>query len=87
MKAMAFLRKKYRPARRQTGQEAWIGIHGSFATRQCSVIDLSESGAKIRVDDPAFVRPEFHLKFSRVDPGRRCRIVWRKGSLIGIAFA
>lgn len=63
-----------------------MAIDGSFAARRCSVIDLSEAGAKIKIEDPAFVRPVFQLKFSRTDQGRRCKVAWQKGNLIGVEF-
>jgi hypothetical protein len=50
------------------------------------VLDISEDGAKIKVDDPMFVGPVFQLKFSRADHGRRCRVSWRKGLMIGVEF-
>ena len=83
---MALFGRKSRPPRRQTNQEAWMTIDGTFAARRCSVLDISEGGAKIKVDDPAFVRPVFQLKFSRADHGRRCKISWRKGLVLGVEF-
>jgi PilZ domain len=50
------------------------------------VLDISEGGAKIKIDDPTFVRPMFQLKFSRADQGRRCKVSWRKGLVIGVEF-
>jgi hypothetical protein len=83
---MALFRRKSRPPRRKTDQEAWMTIAGTFAARRCSVLDISEGGAKIKIDDPAFVRPVFQLKFSRADQGRRCKISWQKGLVIGVEF-
>jgi hypothetical protein len=50
------------------------------------VLDISAGGAKIRVEDPTFVRPVFQLKFSRADQGRRCKVSWQKGLVIGAEF-
>lgn len=50
------------------------------------MLDISAGGAKIKVEDPAFVRPVFQLKFSRADQGRRCRVSWQKGLVIGVEF-
>jgi hypothetical protein len=61
-------------------------VDGSFATRQCTVVDISEGGARLRVDDLQFVKPRFHLKFERTSPGRACKVSWTKGDLIGIEF-
>jgi PilZ domain-containing protein len=61
-------------------------IDGAFATRRCSVLDISEGGAKIRIDDPTFVTSVFQLKFSRADQGRCCKVLWRKGLVMGVKF-
>ena len=83
---MAIFGRKSRPSRRRTNQPAWMTIDGSFAARQCTVIDISEGGARLRVEDPQFVKPQFHLKFDRSSPGRACKVAWKKGDLIGIKF-
>ncbi len=83
---MALFGRKSRAPRRQTNQEAWMAIEGSFAARRCSVMDISAGGARIKVDDPTFVRPVFQLKFSRGDHGRRCKVSWQKGRVIGVEF-
>jgi PilZ domain-containing protein len=83
---MAFFGRKSRAPRRSTNQEAWVAIDGTFAARRCSVLDISGGGAKIKIDDPTFVSPVFQLKFSRADRGRRCKVSWRKGLVIGVEF-
>jgi hypothetical protein len=83
---MAIFGRKSRPARRKTAREAWMAIDGDFAARRCSVLDISEGGAKIKIEDPTFVRPVFQLKFSRADYGRLCKVAWRKGLVIGVEF-
>jgi hypothetical protein len=83
---MAMFGRKSRPSRRRTSQSAWMTIDGSFATRPCTVVDISEGGARLRVDDPQFVKPRFHLKFERTSPGRACKVAWKKGDLIGVEF-
>ena len=42
-----------------------MAIDGAFAARRCSVLDISEGGAKIKMDEPTFVRSVFQLNFSR----------------------
>jgi len=78
--------RKSRPVRRKVNQDAWISLEGDFAARKCTVVDISDSGAKLKIEDPRFIRPEFRLKFSRTDHGRRCKVAWRKGLLLGIEF-
>ena len=83
---MSLFGRKSRPARRRTNQPAWITVDGGFATRQCTLIDISEGGARLRVEDPQFVKREFQLKLERSSPGRACKIAWKNGDVIGIKF-
>jgi hypothetical protein len=57
-----------------------------LSDRQCTVIDISEGGARLRVEDPQFVKPQFQLKFDRTSPGRACKVAWKKGDVIGLKF-
>lgn len=83
---MAIFGRKHRLSRRRTNQPAWITMDGGFAARQCTVLDISQGGARLRVEDPHFVKQQFHLKFERTSPGKPCTVVWRKGDVIGIKF-
>jgi hypothetical protein len=50
-----------------------------LSDRQCTVIDISEGGARLRVEDPQFVKPQFqpnstgHRLQDRLEKGRRDR--------------
>ena len=57
-----------------------------LAARKCRVLDMSNLGAKIKVDDPQLIGPIFDLKFERTDQGRLCKVQWQKGSIIGVEF-
>lgn len=67
---MTLFGRKSRPAGCRTNQPAWMTVDGGFAARQCTVIDISEGGARLRVEDPQFVKPQFQLKFDRTSPAR-----------------
>jgi len=58
----------------------------NLSDRQSTVIDISEGGARLRVEDPQFVKPQFQLKFDRTSPGRACKVARKKGDVIGIKF-
>lgn len=78
---------KKRETRRSVQQAGWITLEGGFAARQCNVLDLSTTGAKIVVDDPTSVPDTMRLAFSRdVRKGRSCEVVWRRGKTIGVRF-
>ena len=83
---MAIFGRKHRPSHRQTNQPAWMTVDAGFAARQCTVIDISEGGARLRVEDPQFVKPQFQLKFDWTSPGRPCKVAWKKGDVIGVKF-
>lgn len=78
--------RKTRPFRKKTELDAWIAIDGSFAVRHCTVLDVSDNGVRLRLDDPDFTARQFELKFARGGRGRRCKIAWRKGREIGAEF-
>jgi hypothetical protein len=78
---MSIFGRKHRPARRRTNQPAWMTVDGGFAA-----CDISEGGARLRVEDPQFVKPQFQLKFDRTSPGRACKVAWKRGDVIGIKF-
>jgi hypothetical protein len=78
---------KKREARRSVQQAGWITLEGGFAARQCNVLDLSTTGAKIVLDDPSSVPAKIRLAFSRdARNGRSCEVVWRRGKTIGVRF-
>ncbi len=78
---------KKRELRKSVQQAAWIVLDGGFAARPCTVLDLSDSGAKIRTDDPASVNSKLKLSFSRDGrKGRACEVAWRRGNTMGLKF-
>ena len=54
------------------------------AAVKCIVRNYSEKGAKIEAYSP--VPGTFDLVFDLDQARRSCRVVWRKGSLIGVKF-
>jgi hypothetical protein len=79
---------KKRDVRRSVQQAGWITLEGGFAARQCTVLDLSTTGAKIVVDDPGSVTTsKIRLAFARdARTGRDCEVVWRRGKTLGVRF-
>jgi hypothetical protein len=53
--------------------------------RDCLVTDVSDTGARLYVEDCA-VPETFMLTFARDDVRRDCRVVWRLGNEIGVEF-
>ena len=78
---------KKRDVRRSVHQAGWLTLDGGFAARQCNVLDLSATGAKVVVDDPTSVPGKINLAFSRdARTGRACEVVWRRGKTLGVRF-
>ena len=77
---------KRRAHRRPMRYTAWIAqkdkpLHG------CVVADISESGARLNVEDIDSIPDQFMLVLSRRgDAQRKCRVVWRRPRQIGVEF-
>jgi PilZ domain len=65
---------------------AKIHLSGSPFLRDCLVTDVSDGGVRLYVEGE--VPDEFALYFGDATGERRaCRVVWRLGHEIGVAFA
>jgi hypothetical protein len=72
--------------RRRTYKVARIGFGGGRAVINCLVRNVSETGACLGVESPVGIPDEFNLVFESGEPSRKCRVMWRKAKLIGVAF-
>ncbi len=78
--------RKTRGARKSVQQPGWLVFEGSFAARPCTVIDLSDRGAKVEAGDLAR-SGQACLALSRdVRTGRPCEVVWQRGKTFGVKF-
>jgi PilZ domain-containing protein len=76
-----------REARKSLRQPAWLTLDGGFAVRHCLVQNISSAGARIALEDAATLPATVRLAFSRdARTGRVCRVVWRRGSFVGVKF-
>lgn len=67
---------------------AWINVGDSLALRKCTLIDISDSGAKLTLDDIDELPERFSLWLSRHGhPRYTCRIVWSDHNTIGVKFS
>ncbi|MGE0752845.1 MAG: PilZ domain-containing protein [Variibacter sp.] len=63
-----------------------ISVDGVLSI-SCIVLDISESGARIAVENPADVPEEFILSFvDNARVSRLCQQVWRSDHHLGIKF-
>jgi len=52
----------------------------------CTVRNISDTGAALEVVTPLFIPERFMLVVQADGLKRRCRIVWRKGKRMGVLF-
>lgn len=65
-----------------------MGVDGAWR-RSCTLLDVSESGAKLEVEGPtdALKTEEFLLVLSSAGMAfRRCELVWVNGPHVGVRF-
>jgi hypothetical protein len=77
---------KRRAIRRAMRYNAVLILAGD-ATRGCVLSDISETGARIDVDTAEELPDRFMLLLSgNGSPRRRCRVVWRQPTQVGVNF-
>lgn len=79
------MRDKKRLARKTYHREAWISLNG-FAARRCEIVDASDFGARLLLDDPSLIVDRFKLKLTRTAEGRSCKVAWQHGRELGAEF-
>lgn len=80
--------KEKRVARRQPLRyTAWIAL-GPNQRHGCVVSDVSDTGARIDVQDSSILPDHFVLMLTSNGAARRyCRVMWRKPNQVGVKFA
>ncbi len=78
-------RDKRQTKRKAVGTMAYIRL-GGFAGRPCTVLDLSDTGVRISVENAAGIPAQFTLLLSKNAPGRNACVKWRRGNQIGAEF-
>ena len=55
---------------------------------QCTMLDVSAGGARLKVDTALDAPSEFILVLSKVDPRmrRQCSVAWRDAKNLGVRF-
>jgi hypothetical protein len=84
LRGRAELRKK---PRRQFQYTARIIADAAAPPRPCAISDISDTGARIVLNSEADVPEQFVLLLTKEGRARRkCRVVWRSGAMVGVAF-
>jgi hypothetical protein len=84
---MAVFKRNMRKVRQQILLDAWLTLDGGFAKRPCTVLDLSATGARLEVQNAEKLGSRLGLALTKdVRKLTPCRMVWQKGSEIGVEF-
>jgi hypothetical protein len=70
---------------RRALKRARITFKGRRATIDCTVLNLSDLGACLKVESPIGIPDTFDLVLYNA-PVRSCRVTWRSATQIGVAF-
>ena len=65
---------------------ALLFFKGQPGARGCNVIDISDCGAKLRTHNLSVLPNIFELTFDNFSTIRWCRLIWRNGDFLGVAF-
>lgn len=82
--ALSVMERRCSP-RRRVLKGAQISFQGHEAAIDCTIRDLSETGAKLIVVSPIGIPEQFDLVQNDGAP-RACRVLWRKATQIGVEF-
>jgi hypothetical protein len=72
--------------RTKIAKGALLFFTGQAGVRSCGIVDITNVGACIRTQELAVVPLNFELSFDNFRTGRKCRLVWRDGDFLGVAF-
>src|ERR1700722_19392219 len=80
------IREKRTAKRQPLRYTAWVALTAE-QRHGCVVSDVSESGARIDVQDSATLPDHFVLMLTSNGSARRfCRVMWRKPNQVGVQF-
>ena len=79
-------KEKRKTSRRPMRYTAWIAVEGK-PLHGCALSDISQTGAKLDVENAEALPDHFVLLLSRSGrPRRKCRVVWRAPHQLGVEF-
>ena len=84
---MAVFKRESRKPRHTTRHDAWMLLDGGFAKRNCTILDLSAGGARVKLADREPLGSRLSLALTGdVRKVTHCRVIWRKDAVIGVGF-
>jgi len=77
---------KRKSMRRPLRYSAWVALEADLL-HGCVLSDISDSGARLDVDDSQTIPDDFTLLLtSNGSAHRKCHVVWRKPRQLGVSF-
>lgn len=68
------------------GCPAWIDIGDGSAPHDCTLVDISDHGARLVIEEAITIPDKLSLLLYRDGDAFPCEIIWRCNSAIGIQF-
>jgi hypothetical protein len=65
---------------------ALLSIPGHITLQSCSVRDITNKGAGIRLHGIVAMPLNFQMSFDEFRTSQSCRLIWRDGDFAGFAF-
>ena len=79
--------EKRKNLRRTVSYPAYIDLGDGSPARACTLCDASQDGAQLALADPNSLPNEFVLALSSDGAARRrCRVIWRTETEVGVKF-
>jgi hypothetical protein len=78
--------ERRRTPRRNLGCAAWIDFGDGSGVQECTLVDISDGGARLVVENADSVPDRLSLLLYSDGDAFPCEIVWRCNSAIGIQF-
>jgi hypothetical protein len=83
---MHFGQERRANGRTLTNGSALLSIRGIQGTYTCGVRDMNQNGASLRINGPPLLPTEFSLSLDGLRTKIACRLIWRDGDFVGVAF-
>ena len=81
------MKRDQRNPRKSISANAWVTLEGGFAKRCCTVLDISDTGARVQFPGEPPATTIFNLSLTGdATSTRRCRVVWQKQRVAGLQF-
>jgi hypothetical protein len=73
--------------RRTINEPAWIERASNSILERCTLVNVSDIGARLTIGDVHDLPDNFVLYLTRgPQPGRQCRVIWQRNHEVGVEF-